>query len=115
MTTEKTINILGQQVRIRYCAATESGFEQLRGKSIYEIDFKSREDLIALSISGIIAAYSMTNEEPPVTSNDVMYSAKPQEILDMITAIVELRKFWYEVPEVVPHDEKPSDDEEPKN
>lgn len=115
MTTEKTINILGQQVRIRYCAATESGFEQLRGKSIYDIDFKSQEDLIALAISGIVAAYSMRDEEPPVSSKDVMYNAKPTEIVEMVTAVIELRSAWYEVPAVVPQDEKPKDDEEPKN
>lgn len=115
MTTEKTINILGRKVRIRYCAATENGFEQLRQKSVYDIDFKSQEDLIALAISGIVAAYSMDDKQPPVTSKDVMYSAKPQEIIDMVTAIIELRSAWYEVPSVVPQDEKPQDDKEPKN
>ena len=115
MKTEKTINILGKEVCMRYCAATENGFEQLRGKSIYDIDFKSQEDLIALSISGIIAAHTVKGEEPPVTSNDIMYEAKPQEIVEMVKTIVELRAAWYDVPAVVPHDEKPKDDEEPKN
>ena len=33
MTTERTITLCGKQVKMRYCAATEIGFETLTGKS----------------------------------------------------------------------------------
>ena len=61
---EKTITICGQEVTLRYCAATETGFEGLRGKSVSEINFDSSEDLIALGICAIVARYSYRDEQP---------------------------------------------------
>lgn len=118
MTTEKTIQILGKDVRLRYCAATENGFEQLRKKSVYEIDFKSNEDLTALALSAIVAAYARKEEEPPITSEDLLYDAKPTELVELIKTVIELRAAWYEIPSVVTPDEpQAADDEEkkPKN
>ena len=34
MTSEKSIKICGKKVKMRYCAATETGYEQLSGKSV---------------------------------------------------------------------------------
>jgi hypothetical protein len=101
MKTERTIHILDRDVRLRYCAATESGFEQLRKKSIYQIDFHSNEDLIALSLAAIIAAYARSEEEAPINSDDLLYDAAPQDIITLMTATVELRNEWYNVPKVV--------------
>ena len=118
MTPERTINILGKDVRLRYCAATENGFEQLRSKSIYDIDFKSNEDLIALSMAAVIAAYARNDENPPVSGDDLLYDAKPSEIVELIKTVMELRSEWYEVPSVVPAEQNPTDDDEeerPKN
>ena len=33
MATEKNIQICGKQVTMRYCAATETGYEKIAGKS----------------------------------------------------------------------------------
>lgn len=118
MTTEKTIQILGKDVRLRYCAATENGFEQLRKKSVYEIDFKSNEDLTALALSAIVAAYARKDEEPPITSEDLLYEAKPTELVELIKTVIELRASWYEIPAVVtPEPQQAEDDEgkQPKN
>jgi hypothetical protein len=101
MKTERTIHILDRDVRLRYCAATENGFEQLRKKSIYQIDFHSNEDLIALSLAAIIAAYARSEEEAPINSDDLLYDAAPQDIITLMTATVELRNEWYNVPKVV--------------
>lgn len=118
MTTEKTIQILGKDVRLRYCAATENGFEQLRKKSVYEIDFKSNEDLTALALSAIVAAYARKEEEPPITSEDLLYEAKPTEIVELIKTVIELRAAWYEIPAVVTPEPQPAEDDgekQPKN
>ena len=118
MTTEKTIHILGKDVRLRYCAATENGFEQLRKKSVYDIDFKSNEDLTALALAAIIAAYARKDEEPPITSDELLYDARPAEIIELVKTVIELRAAWYEVPDVVIEEEQPkANDEEdkPKN
>lgn len=131
--TEKKITICGQEVRICYCAATENGFEQITGKSIsiFVPTFGKDEegktiikepakamtgDWMFLGVAGIIAAYSRDNQEPPVDTDKVLFDATPEDVSNLITAIVELRNKWYKVPEVVPKDEQPADEEEqPKN
>ena len=116
---EKTVKILGKEVRLRYCAATENGFETIREKSISKMDFTKQEDLITLAVCAIVAAYARTEEEPPVTSQDIIYDCTPTEIVDLVTAVIELRNEWYKVPSVVETgEETQSDDEEeeaPKN
>ena len=129
MIKEKTINICGKEVSIRYCAATETGFEQLSGKSsdIFTpqperdsdgniIGYTQRanmDDYIKLSIAAIIAAYSVKGEDAPVTAEDVMYNASSKDISGMLTAVIQLRNQWYDIPSVV----KPETEEtsEPKN
>ena len=97
---EKTIHILGKDVRVRYCAAAENGFEQIRSKSIYDIDFKRQEDVIALAISAIVSAYSKNNEEPPITAEDLLYDATPTDLVEIVKVVVELRNEWYSIPSV---------------
>lgn len=99
--TEKTISILGRDVRMKYCAATETGFEKLTDKSINDISFNTQEDLISLSISAIVAAYARNNEEPPISSDDLLYDAKPQDIVELAKTVIELRAEWYGMPKVV--------------
>lgn len=98
---EKTINIIGRDVKLRYCAATETGFEKLTGKSINDISFTTQEDVLTLSIAAIVAAYARGQEEPPVKSDDVLYDATPKDIVDLIKAVIELRAEWYNLPGVV--------------
>ena len=99
--TERTINILGKDVRMKYCAATETGFEKLTGKSINDISFTTQEDLIALAVSSIVAAYARNNEEPPISSDDLLYDAKPTDIVELAKTVIELRAEWYGIPKVV--------------
>ena len=126
MNNEKTITICGKKVKMLYCAATETGFEQLAGKSIGEIDFNSQEDLLRLSIAAIIAAYQRDGQEAPVESKDILFDAKPAEIIDLFKAVFELRAAWYNVPLVleesikaeqadVPSDSSEVKEENPKN
>lgn len=111
---EKKIEILGKEVRLRYCAATENGFEQLRGKSIYRIDFESQEDLIALVIASLVAAYARTEEEAPITSDDILYECNPADIIKLVKVVMELRAEWYQVPKVIETEEQQGEDK-PKN
>lgn len=119
MTNEKTINICGKDVRLRYCAATETGFEQLAGKSIGNIDYQSQEDLMRLSVSAILAAYTRTKEDAPISSEDLMYEAKPAEIVELFKAVLEARAAWYDVPlvleESIKSEQADQSDEAPKN
>lgn len=126
MNNEKTITICGKEVKLRYCAATETGFEQLAGKSIGDIDFNSQEDLLRLSIAAIIAAYQRDGQEAPIESKDILFDAKPAEIIELFKAVFELRASWYNVPLVleesikaeqaeVPSDSSEVKEEKPKN
>lgn len=125
MNTEKTITICGKDVKMRYCAATETCFESLSGKKIdvflstpteWDADGKATrfdppqattEDYIQLAISAIIAAYSRTREDTPVKSDEILYDATPQEVTELLTTAAKLRMEWYSVPDVVTPDIKP--------
>lgn len=126
---EKTINILGYDgVRMRYCAATETGFERLTGKTISiflpktqnvngEVTTTAPEaatiDYITLAMAGIIAAYARINEEAPIDLDALLYEARPEDIVLLITTICELRNDWYKIPAVIQADQQP--EEAPKN
>ena len=107
----KTITLCGKEVEVIYCAATETGFEKLRDKSM-EVFAPSdnivatTEDYIALGIAGIIAAYTRRGEDAPVTSSDILYDATPTEVQTLIVTILELRNEWYQVPAVVKPESK---------
>ena len=125
MIAEKTITICGKEVRMRYCAATETGFEILSGKKIdvftstptvWDTDVKAtkfdppaatNEDYLTLATAAIVAAYARNEEEPPVKSEDILYDATPQEVSNLLTTVVMLRVEWYKVPDVVKPDMKP--------
>ena len=135
MISEKTIQICGKDVQMRYCAAAETGYERLSGQSsdifVPEVErddegnitnVKQRakaDDYIKLAIAAIIAAYARQNEESPITADDIMYNATPQEVTTLITTVIELRAKWYEIPSVVkqdePADEEDENDDKPKN
>lgn len=127
MTTEKTIQICGKQVTMRYCAATETGYEKISGKSsaifVPEIEkdedgnIKSvkqnakTEDFIILAVAAIIAAYQRNHETAPVTADDIIYEANPEEVTELLKTICELRNEWYNIPAVVNTDGNMTDDE----
>lgn len=135
MISEKTIQICGKDVQMRYCAAAETGYERLSGQSsdifVPEVErddegnitnVKQRakaDDYIKLALAAIIAAYARNNEESPVTAEEILYDAAPDEVTTLITTVIELRAKWYEIPSVVkqdePADEEDENDDKPKN
>lgn len=133
MISEKTINICNKEVRMRYCAAAETGFESLSGKKISvfsprvlkrdaegnAIDTAPSEatesDYITLALSAIVAAYSREGKEPPLTAEDILYDAAPGEILTLLSAVAELREKWYAIPAVVKPEGGEEDGDNEKN
>ena len=117
MNIERTINICGQDVLMCYCAATETGYETISGKSsvifIPKVikDAKGQvqtvepncnmADCITLAVAGIIASYDRRHQEAPITSEDILYNAAPSEVQNLITAILEMRNEWYQVPNMI--------------
>ena len=120
MNPERTISICGQEVRMRYCAATETGFEALSGKKIeiftptvleYDENGKpvkieppkaSSDDYIKLAMSAIVSAYARNNEEPPITADAIIYDANPQEVTLLLTTVIQMRSEWYQLPATIP-------------
>jgi hypothetical protein len=129
--TEKTITICGKQVKMRYCAATEIGYEKLSDKSsaifVPEVikdengtitDVKQNatlSDFVQLAIAGIIAAYDSENDDAPVTAKQILNEAAGNEVSKMVTTIVELRNDWYSVPNVAVTDYVEEQEEKEKN
>ena len=127
MATERTIQICGKQVTMRYCAATETGYEKISGKSsaifVPEIEkdedgnIKSvkqnakTEDFIILAVAAIIAAYQRNHETAPVTADDIIYEANPEEVTELLKTIGELRNEWDNIPAGVNTDGNMTDDE----
>lgn len=134
MLAQKTITLCGKQVEMLYCAATETGYEQLvsgTGKDInvflptilerdadgkptkVEPPVAQTDDYLKLALAAIIAAAASKKQDSVVSADDIMYHASSQEVTAMITAIIELRTKWYTIPEAVKPetDENPDDDQ----
>ena len=107
---------------MRYCTATETGYEEASGKSsaifipklikdkdgtpTKVIPQSTTADCILLATAGIVAAYTRINEEAPITADDILYEAEPEEVTALITAILEMRNEWYKIPNVVNKQDK---------
>ena len=130
----ETITLCGKDVNIMYCAATETGYEIVAGKSsqvflptVLERDENGKitkaeppaatlDDYIKLALAGIIAAYASEDKEPPVTDKDILYKATSEEITNLVGTIGKLRVAWYNVPDVVKPDKQQEEGgEQPKN
>lgn len=102
-----------------YCAATETGYEELSGKSsdVFTPTVTKRDkdgtpveiepakaglgDYLKLAIAGVIAAYEADGKEMPLNPKDIMYKASSQEIQELVLTINQLRMDWYQVPNTV--------------
>lgn len=122
---ETTINIQGKDVIMRYCAATETGFEQMRGRSVDVFIPKqtdgqvappeaTTQDYIALAYAAIIAAYARKgeDEEPPVNFNTVLYDCTPDEIMLLMRTVLDLRKQWYNLSSIIQPDNTDTESED---
>lgn len=133
MITEKTIQICGKDVQVRYCLASETGFEVLSGKEIsvflptptgdknedgtplFEKPKATTEDFLRLAISSIIAAYERNGQNPPVTVDNILYDSTPEDVANLIAATVELRLQWYHIPSVVKPETESTKENDGKN
>ena len=116
MTDEKIITINSIDVSMRYCAAAETGYEQLAHQSsdifspVIEEDEEGNkkitskattDDWIKLGMAAIIAAYSRNGQKPPITPAYIMYDAQPDEVRQIISTVIELRNQWYGIPSTI--------------
>ena len=129
MNIERTINICGKEVTMRYCAAAETGYESLTpgktsnvfsptpskdkdGNDIMLPPEATTSDYIRLAYAAIIAAYARKGEDAPITIGEILYEATPEEVVMLITTVVQLRNEWYTVPEQAVNDKDMHDEEQ---
>ncbi len=112
--TQKTITIAGKQVGIAYCFATEIAFKALTGNNIEEADVTNPEQVVYLILAAISAYYQEQEQDAPVTDKDIIYRAKPKELIEALTAVLAMRAEWYESPKGEDTDEEPKDESKRK-
>ena len=129
---ERTIKIGNQDVRMMYCTASETGYENMSGKSVevflirpkydengekigFEPPLATLSDYITLAMASIVAAYAAKDQEPPINSNYVLFEATAEEAQMLVDTVAALRAEWYHVPDVVKTDKPQDKDEKPKN
>ena len=141
MNPERTIKITRKNadgkaeqvdVKMLYCAASETGYQSLSGNTmdVFFPTFEKDEngeifvkepakatdmDYIQLSTACIVAAYERDNHEPPITANDIIYSASRAEIIDMIKTVLEMRAEWSAIPSTIEKEMEEKGDGQRKN
>ena len=106
------------EVKMLYCAATETGYQKLSGKMVdvfvptidtdkdgkpfvKEPPKATDEDYIQLAVAAIVAAYECDGDEPPINSKDILYTATREEIVALVSNVIQMRQDWVFVPSTV--------------
>lgn len=125
-------NIEQVEVKMLYCAATETGFQTMSGKLIdvfipevgkdadgNVIITKQPEatdkDYILLALSAIVAAYERDKQEPPINSDDILFTASRAEVIELVKAVIEMRHEWLMVPSTIAPEMDDKGKAKPKN
>lgn len=126
--THKNADGIAEQIDVKmlYCAASETGYQDLSGKTmdifIPKFDIQDGKavmtappaatdaDYIKLATACIVAAYQRDGKEPPITTEDILYNASRTEVIEMIKAVVEMQKDWLIVPSTIETEMKENTD-----
>ena len=93
--TSKNIELCGHEVGIAYCYATEIAFKKYTGEFIDKFDATNPEHILYMILAAMFAYYQSKGEDSPVKDEDLMYNAKPQELVGALTEVFNLRNEWY--------------------
>ena len=113
--TTKTTTICGKEVTLAYCYGTEIAFKKLTGKNIFQFDKEDQEQRISLVYAAAYTYSKSKDEEPPITVDDMMYNAKPMEVIECANDVINLGNEWYYVPADEPKDEDTGESSDEKN
>jgi hypothetical protein len=124
---KKKVKIAGKQVWLAYCYATELAFYDMtdtdindffkeffsQNKEEDEEEKKKKESrklkLILYAILAAAFSYSESVEKDcEIDHKTLMFHAKPSEITEAFSCVIELRNEWYKLPS----DDKPKKDED---
>ena len=111
--TTKNITIAGKEVTLAYCYATEIAFRKYTDVSIDSFDATNPEHVLYLILAAIMAWCQSKGEEPPIKDEEIMFSAKPKELVDALTSIFKLRSEWYYIPDAEKAESEKETDKKP--
>lgn len=107
------------EVKVLYCAASETGYQSMSGKTMdvfmpeYDFDEEGKlkgiktppkatdMDYLQLATACIVAAYERNKQEPPVSSKDILYNCSREEVIALTTAVMEMYYEWLVVPNTI--------------
>ena len=106
------------EVKLLYCAASETGFQTLSGETmeVFTPELEKNDEgkfiikalpkatdmnYIQLAMACIIAAYECDGEEPPIKSEDLLYHASREEVQNLVTTVLQMRNEWMQVPSTI--------------
>lgn len=104
---EKKINILGQDLTIKFNMAVQLSYEQITGKEFLVQELTMTRNRIALYYAAIIA----NNEDCTLTMDDLLYAPSLDTITQLDNAVSQCMQAWYNIPPTA-EPEQPADKEE---
>ena len=119
----KEITLLGKQVTLAYCYATEISYKILTDEDIIDFGQEIAEKIqhqqmpdirksIFLIIASMQSYYESKKEKAPIDDKELLYESTPQEIGQALGTVIGLRSKFYHIPSGEPEDKKPSNAEE---
>lgn len=106
---QKTITILGEEVKIDFNMAVEIAYEEISGKPFNVEDLKTQTASIALYMAAIITS----NPDTTITVERLMKEASGQEIGLLSQTIINAMVEWMAIPSVI-KEEQPKNDADKK-
>lgn len=109
METKKTINILGEDVNIKFCMAVEIAYEDITEEPFSLEPLAKVKNMLALSMACII----VNNPETSITIDRLLNEASGQDIGMLNTAVIDSMTEWLKIPKVIAEPEEK--EKSPKN
>ena len=117
MTKERKLNILGEDIIIRFNMAVEIAYEDITGEAFSLQGIDKQKNSVALCMAAII----VNNPDTAITTDRFIKEISAVDYTNIVTAVVESMTEWMQIPAVLPKDDQPdeqhNDDEgdTPKN
>lgn len=120
---QKEITLLGKQVTLAYCYATEISYKILTDEDIIDFGQEIAEKIqhqqmpdirksIFLIIASMQSYYESKEGKAPIDDKELLYESTPQEIGQALGTVIGLRSKFYQIPSGEPEDKKPTNAEE---
>lgn len=111
--TEKTIHILGEDIRVRFNMAVEIAYEEIAGEPFTLDGIKYMKGMAALAMAVVI----VNNPDTTITMERLTKEATGQEVGALNVAAVEAMTEWLTVPKVeqTEEPEQQTGEDAPKN